>query len=73
MNERFENLAEEAMVHVPGQTGLHTRGFSLAKFAELIVMQCLDIIEDEGSGEGGSVRAIHKIKRHFGINEQHGT
>lgn len=43
MNERFESLAEEAMVHVPGSTGLHTRAFSLEKFAELIVKECMSI------------------------------
>lgn len=42
MKEVFENLAEEAMVHVPGSTGLHTRAFSLEKFAELIVKKTLD-------------------------------
>jgi hypothetical protein len=41
MKEVFENLAEQAMVHVPGQTGLHTRAFSLEKFAELIVKECV--------------------------------
>jgi hypothetical protein len=41
MREIFENLAEQAMVHVPGQTGLHTRAFSLEKFAELIVRECM--------------------------------
>jgi hypothetical protein len=52
MNERFESLAEEAMVHVPGSTGLHTRAFSLEKFAELIVRECMkesweEIVADE--------------------------
>lgn len=44
MNERFESLAEEAMVHVPGQTGLHTRAFSLEKFAELIVKETMQVV-----------------------------
>lgn len=47
MNERFENLAEEAMVHVPGAQGLHTRAFSLEKFAELVVRECMRVAMDE--------------------------
>ena len=39
------------------------------KFAELIVKECLDIVDDEGCGEGGSIRAINKIKQHFGVEE----
>lgn len=42
MNERFENLAEQAFVHVPGAKGLHARTFSLEKFAELIVRECIN-------------------------------
>lgn len=41
MNPRFETLAEQAMVTVPGQ--LHS-AFSLEKFAELIVQDCADYI-----------------------------
>ena len=40
-----------------------------AVFAELIVRECLDIVDDEGCGEGGSIRAINKIKQHFGVEE----
>jgi hypothetical protein len=47
MNERFESLAEEAMVHVAGSTGLHSRAFSLEKFAELIVRECMKEAWDE--------------------------
>ena len=65
MNERFENLAEEAMVHVPGQTGLHTRAFSLEKFAELIVKECAELATKEYNNRG----AIHgnDLLEHFGV------
>jgi hypothetical protein len=46
MKEVFENLAEQAMVHVPGQTGLHTRAFSLEKFAELIVKESIAMCDE---------------------------
>lgn len=69
MNERFENLAEAAMVHVPGSTGLHSRIFSLEKFAELIVKECLHIVDDEGAGEGGCIRAMIRIQDEFGVEQ----
>jgi hypothetical protein len=43
--------------------------FDAEKFAELIVRECIDIVDDEGCGEGGSIRAIEKIKQHFGVEE----
>jgi hypothetical protein len=40
---------------------------SIEKLAELIVNKCLHIVDDEGCGEGGSIRAMEKIKEHFGV------
>lgn len=69
MNERFENLAEQAMVHVPGQTGLHTRAFSLEKFAELIVRECMQITEKCSTGSGiHDLFADEIIAEHFGVD-----
>ena len=67
MNQRFENLAEQAMVHVPGQTGLHTRAFSLEKFAELIVQECANRAtwaQDIGEADIGG-----EVLKHFGVAE----
>lgn len=44
----------------------------IEKFAELIVSECLDILDDEDDGgyEGRSVRiAAHRIKELFGVEE----
>ena len=41
----------------------------LEKFADLIIQECLDIVDEEGCGEGGSVRAYIKIKELFGVEE----
>ena len=41
----------------------------MEKFAQLIVAECMDIVDDEGCGEGGSIRAIEKIRKHFGVYE----
>lgn len=72
MREVFENLAEQAMVHVPGQTGLHTRAFSLEKFAELIVTECCFVGEQyaEGLFDMEHYDFVNKkIKEHFGVKE----
>ncbi len=71
MNERFESLAEEAMVHVPGSKGLHTRAFSLEKFAELIVQECSDVLlkwKNEPFPFDEDL-AVSLIKEHFGIKK----
>jgi hypothetical protein len=85
MNERIRELAEQAGDYVnavytrpvrsktpgkiweDGHIGWHEQ-FN-EKFAELIVQECLDIVDNEGCGEGGSIRAMEKIKEHFGVRE----
>lgn len=45
---------------------------AIMKFAELIVRDCLEIVEDEddGSVDTRPVRwAMHRIKKHFGVEE----
>jgi hypothetical protein len=72
MKEVFENLAEQAMVHVPGSTGLHTRAFSLEKFAELIVKECMSIVEGSPWNLPRGYKAVDQaelIKKHFGVEE----
>lgn len=69
MNERVQELAREAQVITQFETVIPP---SLIKFAELIVAECLDIVEDEddGSVDTKSVRwAMIRIKKHFGIEE----
>jgi hypothetical protein len=68
MNERIKELVEEA-----GSDWDHTmpegKGF-LELFAELIVQECLDIVEgeDDCGPDTKSVRlAMLRIKQHFGI------
>ncbi len=70
MNPRIQELEKQCWSHrvdgalVDGQ--LH---FDTEKFAELIVGECMSIVDDEGCGEGGCIRAIEKIKKHFGVEE----
>jgi hypothetical protein len=73
MNERIKLLAEQA--------GFMDSWFSesgddcereLKKFAELIVEECLYIVEgeDDGSADTKSVRLVMlRMKKHFGVEE----
>jgi len=68
MNERIRQLAEQA-----GWDSHHSKfDTRIEKFAELIVEECLDILEDEDNGEldTRSVRiAAIRIKKLFGVEE----
>lgn len=70
MNERIQELAEQA-------TGAEEydgfRYFDKAKFAELIVRECLKIVEpDQTSGDEWCVtldETAQSIRQHFGVEE----
>jgi hypothetical protein len=66
--EKLNELEVKAQVQVYND---HTLSYdyklSIEKLAELIVNKCLHIVDDEGCGEGGSIRAMEKIKEHFGV------
>jgi hypothetical protein len=68
MNERIQQLAREA-----GHFEFNKWDyFDIGKFAELIVQECLDIVEgeDDGSADTKSVRlAMIRMKQHFGVAE----
>jgi hypothetical protein len=61
MNERIKELAEQCWDR--RLDGLH---FDQEMFAELIVLECLDIVDEEVSGMLG-VHVMKKIAEHFGI------
>jgi len=68
MNERLEQLKKQAVNHAEEVFDYHGKDYReivMEKFAELIVKECVEIVDDEGCGEGGSIRAIEKIKQHF--------
>lgn len=70
MNERIRELAREAGLLVYNPEGVPTK---LEKFAELIVKECLSIVEPtEDSGDEWCVTlkgAAQEIKEHFGVEE----
>ena len=75
MNERIKELERQATSYMPGRPpydGLTFDMFDKEKFAELIVRECLDILDDEddGSTDTKSVRiAAYCIKKNFGVEE----
>ena len=76
MNERIRALAEQAgAVNVwewASDDVLDTKSMDAENFAELIVRECLDIVdgENDGSADTKSVRmAMIRMKQHFGVRE----
>ena len=51
-----------------GGDGINYDGFVPSKFAELIVIKCLDIVDKKVSGMVG-VAAMKEIEEYFGVKE----
>jgi len=63
MNERIKDLMQEAGTDTSGKwMGVE----HAAKFAELIVRECIDIA-DEYDGVGSTI--VGRIEKHFGVEE----
>ena len=79
MNKRIEELAEQAgfsnWVIYPSKETMSDTPELLEKFAELIVRECLSIVDDAergGSNEvwDNAVKFIRRdLKEHFGVEE----
>jgi|688.fasta_scaffold04970_21 hypothetical protein len=79
MNERIIELADHAKEYanqctkdLDGDISWHWMDYYTEKFAELIVEECLYIVEgeDDGSADTKSVRlAMIRMKQHFGVIE----
>ena len=77
MNERIRLLAEQAGFYYTDKTGFITpAGCDPAKFAELIVKECLlcceqvisdPVPESVDTFEQGGIHCINEIRHHFGI------
>lgn len=68
MNERIEKFLEDATeIYDNPNTGISRAVVDYKIFAEWIVRECLHIIDDEGAGEGGCIRAMVRIQEHFGV------
>ena len=74
MNDRIKVLAEQCRIETYGVNGeLLAADFDEKKFAELIVRECLSIVEPtEDSGDEWCVTlkgTAQEIKEHFGVEE----
>ena len=75
MNERIQELAKQTgyIWHASGDPQVYEfTPDKLEKFAELIVQDCLEIVEDEDDGSQDTLAirwAMHRIRKHFGVEE----
>ena len=71
MNEQIKQLAEQAKRNEPFDCGALTKDQWLEKFAELIVQECIEVLNKRFMGdlnrEDQEVRrCIKDLKKHFG-------
>lgn len=75
MNERIRELAEQAYGIDDGKPFHPSALVALEKFAELIVRECVKVVDDMADPEDSEryfwamQNASQKIKEHFGIEE----
>ena len=74
MNKRLKQLAIESKLIAPEYNGFdHTRlSLSQQRFAELIVRECVGMLDDEddyGPYSTGVRSAAYRIKKRFGVEE----
>ena len=70
MNERIQELIKQA-THIEEPDGLFLREvFDQAKFAELIVKECIDTVLDCTVEYTTRLQVANEIKEHFGVEEK---
>jgi hypothetical protein len=73
MNERIQELAEQATEYANEQNELHGVDYVMTfkeKFAELIVRECADYLDNFNKAIIGDVGiAGFSLKKHFGVEE----
>ena len=65
MNERIKELAEQAGFIDRGTNHTAYMNFDHEKFAELIVRECIDVVEDAGGID--KYHYTRAIGKHFGV------
>ena len=70
MNERIEELAKQCYVKTGSS---HTDHFEYWKFAELIVQECIGLLETRAQQLGNVVTTVGTVKKqlqeHFGVDQ----
>jgi hypothetical protein len=75
MNERIQELAEQTGIFKPNEFHQHIDALQLEKFAELIVKECIEIVEKNESemhydnGMYPVYPTVCEIREHFGVEE----
>jgi hypothetical protein len=69
MNERIEQLADQAGADIWGDQVLASRHFDIEKFAELIVRECVDLLPADMTHGPDSRPLLQVFKEHFGVAE----
>ena len=66
MNDRIEKMMLEATKYMP--PGYYVPGVYFEKFAELIVQECAQLVEDNIDPQNAWITPA-VIKKHFGVKE----
>jgi len=73
MNERIRELAEQAFfddtTSQPSSKMYIFSELKMQKFAELIVRECIDIVDDAVLHREPASTYVGKIQKHFGVEE----
>ena len=67
MNERINELIKQSYVTVRSQNDRDVTYFSQEKFAELIVAECVGVVEDAVNHREPASTYVGKIREHFGV------
>ena len=69
MNKRIQQLKEQAMEWVPNQVDPDTkiRLLNAEKFAELIVQECVGVVDNAVTHRESASTYVNKIKEYFGV------
>jgi hypothetical protein len=69
MNERIRLLAEQATVYHNGGLGTEIESFDKEKFAELIVKECMNVLDPGEHQLIARFQARKWLAEHFGVAE----
>jgi hypothetical protein len=69
MNERIQALAEQATVYHNGGLGTEIESFDKEKFAELIVKECMNVLDPGEHQLIARFQARKWLAEHFGVAE----
>jgi hypothetical protein len=70
MNKRIDELMIEAGARFEFLHGVHYDDFQYKKFAELIVKECAEVLDETISPPSHPMNSIgYRLKEHFGVKE----